>query len=74
MRIVEQNDDEKMAMYMKCTKKELASMLIQCNKHLPSPTITDEACPLFVSNKNNTSIICDNCGKEQWKHTTIGYI
>ncbi len=34
IQIVEQTDKEKMAMYMKCSKKELAEMLIQCNKHL----------------------------------------
>jgi len=34
MQIVEMTDDEKMAMYMKLTKKELIEMLIQTNKHL----------------------------------------
>jgi hypothetical protein len=31
MQIIEQTYEEKMAMYMKCTKKELAEMLINCN-------------------------------------------
>ena len=34
MQIVEQTDKEKLAMYMKCKKKELAEMLINCNKYL----------------------------------------
>ena len=34
MQVIEQTDDEKLKMYMKCTKKELAEMLIQCNKIL----------------------------------------
>ena len=31
MQIVEQTKEEKLAMYMKLTKKELANMLIACN-------------------------------------------
>ena len=31
MQIVEQSHEEKMVMYMKCTKKKLAEMLINCN-------------------------------------------
>ena len=34
MQIAEQTDEEKLAMYMKCTKRKLAEMLIQCNKLL----------------------------------------
>lgn len=36
MQIIEQTDEEKMAMYMSCTKKELASMLLECNKQRTS--------------------------------------
>ena len=32
MQVIEQTDEEKLTMYMKCTKKKLAEMLIQCNK------------------------------------------
>jgi len=32
MQIVEQTDEEKLKMYMKCKKKELAEMLINANK------------------------------------------
>lgn len=32
--VIQQTDEEKMAMYLKCTKKELALMLIQANKML----------------------------------------
>ena len=34
MHIVEQTHAEKTAMFMKCSKKELVEMLIQCNIHL----------------------------------------
>jgi hypothetical protein len=34
MQIVKQTHDEEMAMYMRCTKKELCVMLIQCNRLL----------------------------------------
>lgn len=34
MQIIEQTYEEKMAMYMKLSKKELAQMLIEANKHL----------------------------------------
>jgi hypothetical protein len=30
--IVEQTDEEKLKMYMECTKEELANMLIEANK------------------------------------------
>lgn len=40
MQIVEQTDDEKMAMYMKLPKEEIISMLIECNKHLPQPSLS----------------------------------
>jgi hypothetical protein len=32
MQVVDQSDEEKLAMYMKSRKEELAKMLIQCNK------------------------------------------
>ena len=44
--IIEQTDEEKLAMYMKCSKTELAKMLIQCNKiidHRPQFAVTDNA-------------------------------
>jgi len=39
MRIVEQTPEEEMAMYMKCKKRELCQMLIQCNKILNSQQV-----------------------------------
>jgi len=32
MQIIEQTHEEKVAMYMKCTKAELAEMLTNCNE------------------------------------------
>ncbi len=40
MQIVEQTHDEKIKMYMKCTKTELIQMLIQCNKHLSKTKVS----------------------------------
>ena len=34
IQVIEQTHDEKMKMYMKCTKKKLAEMLIECNRIL----------------------------------------
>ena len=34
MQVIEQTDEEKLKMYMKCKKKDLAKMLIESNKHL----------------------------------------
>ena len=34
MQTIQQTDEEKMAMYMKLSKKEIILMLIQCNKTL----------------------------------------
>lgn len=34
MQIIEQTHKQKMKMYMKCTKKKLAEMLIECNRIL----------------------------------------
>ena len=34
MQVVEQTHDEKVAMYMKCTKKQLIEMLIECHRLL----------------------------------------
>ena len=34
MQVVEQTYEEKMKMYMKCTKKQLCEMLIECNRIL----------------------------------------
>ena len=34
IQVIEQTHDEKMKMYMKCTKQKLAEMLIECNRIL----------------------------------------
>ena len=36
IQVVEQTHEEKVAMYMKSTKRELIEMLIECNRHLDS--------------------------------------
>lgn len=37
--IVEMTHEEKVKMYMKCTKKNLVEMLIECNRLLPKPSV-----------------------------------
>lgn len=39
MQIIEQTDEEKMAVYMKCTKKQLAEMLITCHDYLTNKSV-----------------------------------
>lgn len=39
MQVIEQTQEEKMAMYMKLSKKELSAMLIQANNHLAILTV-----------------------------------
>jgi len=42
MQVAEQSDEEIIEMYMKSNKKELATMLMNCNKHFPKPTIKEQ--------------------------------
>jgi hypothetical protein len=42
MQVIQQTDEEKMAMYMKLPKKEIIAMLIQCNKILDSRMVVNE--------------------------------
>lgn len=44
--VVEQTDEEKLAMYMKLSKTELAKMLIEANKHLQRMELR----PIYVDN------------------------
>ena len=47
MQLVEQTRDEKMAMYMKLTKRELAEMLVNANDALQSLALS-QLCPIHV--------------------------
>ena len=49
MQVIEQTHDEKMKMYMKCTKKNLAEMLIECNRILDAQ--------LQVKNLSSNSVL-----------------
>ena len=40
MQVIEQTHEETVAMYMKCSKKELAEMLATCNEALRSRPMT----------------------------------
>jgi len=56
MQIVQQTDKEKLAMYMKVKKKQLAEMLIQCNKIIDAnfPIVTFGDC----HEKKSTELKC----------------
>lgn len=57
MQIIEQTDEEKMAMYMKMPKKKIIEMLIQSNKFINS--LTPQAS--FISSKQDViKLVCDH--------------
>lgn len=49
MQVIEQTHEQKMKMYMKCTKQKLAEMLIECNRILDAQ--------LQVKNISSNSLI-----------------
>jgi hypothetical protein len=52
IQIVKQTDKQKLAMYMKLKKKEIAKMLVQANKHLDY--FTSKPSPLSEENQLKT--------------------
>jgi hypothetical protein len=74
IQIIEQSYEEKVEMYMKCTKKELAQMLIESNTQLDAaikncniPVVVGSYCEKFVENFNNSSY-CKTCGHHKQDH------
>ena len=73
MQIIEQTDEEKLAMYMKCKKVELAKMLIECNRIIalrPSTYMStfDNTAHNYEPDLNSTSGNCRVCGQSKWNH------
>lgn len=77
MQIVEQTHEEKVKMYMKCSKKELIAMLIECNRIISSRPLTfsvssDAINPIevhpFEPDINSTAMNCKVCGQSKWYH------
>ena len=78
LQIVEQTKEEKMAMYMKLTKKQIAEMLINCNdiitaltqaKNCVIPAVIKSVCGdclyyLTCNNECRDKQICDNYNNE----------
>lgn len=58
MRVVEQTDEEKIAMYMKQPKHKLAEMLVSCNKHF------DKFVPVVAPIIDGSTDYCQNCGRD----------
>lgn len=56
LQIIEQSHEEKVAMYMKCSKIKLVEMLIECNKHLDALSSTQGTTAyVFKKPKRNKS-------------------
>lgn len=70
--VIEQTDEEKMTMYMKLSKKEIISMLIECNKFIDkfTPQVVEEKqyCGGYAPDSRTTGLTCINCGRSQWEH------
>ena len=62
MQIIEQTEFEKTKMYMKCSKKELISMLIESNRILRSIT------PSIKHEVIDAPSVCSSLYR-QWNHT-----
>ena len=63
---IEQTDDEKRALYMKRSKEELVTMLIECNKHLSNVKFN----PLENKKVISGYIVCSYCNSVLSKHFT----
>ena len=65
VQIIEQTDEEKLAMYMRLPKKKLAEMLIECNKIISriNPIVTYT--PVSV---------CRHCCGEGWIYAKNGNV
>jgi len=66
IQIIEQSTEEKMAMYMKLSKKELAIMLISCNNALDSAI---KNCNLFVVSNS----VCPDCNGDGQTYGVMGF-
>ena len=68
--VVKMTDEEKRAMYMRLSKKELTAMLISANKHIDLiyPKIENFGCKYFNPDTRTTGILCVSCGKSEWEH------
>ncbi len=58
VQIIEQTREEKLAMYMKLPKKEIAEMLINCNDLIHTLTKNNK----YTSPISMNEWVCDSCG------------
>ena len=49
LQVIEQTRDEKIAMYMRCTKRELAEMLLNCNEALSARNQVEPINPIQIT-------------------------
>lgn len=69
--VIEQTDEEKMAIYMKLSKKEIIGMLIRANNIIDefAPSgIQDLECGFYYSDPTSTAMNCIHCGKPEHEH------
>jgi hypothetical protein len=62
MQVIEQTPEEKLKMYMKCSKVELAKMLIECNRLLTAQ--------MEVKNLSSNLPVIGSCHHQWYKDTT----
>lgn len=61
IQIIQQTDEEKMAMYMKLPKKKIIEMLIQCNKLLENKMVViNTNCVQSDEEKKSYKLNCDH--------------
>ena len=63
VQVIDQTDQEKLAMYMKMPKKKIAEMLIQCNKILDAELNTGPVVSDLCLTNNQSVDYCKYCGK-----------
>ena len=72
MQVIEQTHDEKVKMYMKCTKLKLAEMLIECNRiltaRMEAKNITSNYVLADSTKTDNETEIIDAYMKEARKY------
>jgi len=68
LQIVEQTKEEKMAMYMKLPKKQIAEMLINCNDIITALTQAKNCVIPAVSNH-----VCPDCNGDGQTYGVMGF-
>ena len=68
LQIIEQTREEKIAMYMKLTKRELAEMLINCNDMLSHRFETSSLEDWIAAELPQNSAYSSSCSDSHWRY------